>query len=226
MNTKKIGKTIRRNLTLGQSAADNLEAMADFTGYSQSALLTIALNQPIMRRFYAFAHTDYRNPITELLEVYQVDEGHMSPRLGETIIQALKKWFTAHAVLVGERELLSRYSSLNAYIHGHVTMPTKDDSFYMESVYIEAGDNRFITPSMGAGEIKEKVLKMMNLMLAEPLNKHLMGESYMFRCLSAILTDCFEPPRGQEIIDLFKDLADGYVLPYFDTSSGTMPGEA
>lgn len=92
MNYQKRANTVRRNITMDKFTAKKLETASAVTGRYQSEILETALNQPIMRRLWAFTNPDADNPIVELLETYQMNEGHMNARTGENILHSVKQW--------------------------------------------------------------------------------------------------------------------------------------
>lgn len=212
MNYRKLSDTVRRNVTLDKCMADNLEAISTITGRSQSEFLEAALGQPIMRRLWAFAHPEDVNPIVELLETYQVYEGHMNPRTGEYILRAVKEWVEKHAV-INELGLMQNASDVNSYISGHMTEGSKKADPYFKNIHRMAKMKLFITPNMKEEDLKDKVVKYIDTMLVNPTDKNIMGESYLYRNLLVIISECFEPPQPEEVKELFEELSDGYVLP-------------
>lgn len=216
--------TVRRNLTLDIYTAETLENLSNVMGVSQGEILKIALAQPMMRRLYSFVYACReqavdKNPLVALMETYQCAVGHMTPRVGESIIRATKEWFEDYAVIKDRNMLAEEVPTVNSYISGHMTKGSRQADPYFDTVYQEAENNSFITPDMKADEIKGKVVKYMDIMLANPDDKRLMGESYLFRNLLIILTDCFRAPTMKECKDLFATLSDGYVLPFRESVS-------
>lgn len=204
-------KTVRRNVTLNESAADNLEKASDYTGRSQSELLETALYQPIMQRLWAFICPEGDNPLVWLLEAYQSDEGHMAPRIGENILRCVKEWVTDHAVV---KEFIYDCREMNEYIAGHMTRDSMRVHPYFKTVQVEANTYKFIDEYMEPEKIRKKVLKYINMVISGPNDRHRMGESYHFRNILTMLEYCFNPPTKEEIADIYEDLSDGYVLPY------------
>lgn len=72
---------------------------------------------------------------------------------------------------------------------------------------------------MSEAELKCKMMKYFVAMLSGPLDKNIMGESYLFRNLLIILSECFKPPTEEETDDLFYKLSDGRVFPYCNNIS-------
>lgn len=205
-------KTVRRNITMNEFAAKNMEKASDFTGRSQSDLLESALNQPIMRRLWAFTNTK-RNPVVELLEVYQAEEGHMTPRIGERILDCIKDWVGDKAV-VDKKSLSRRIEYVNEYIAGHMTDGSMEACPYFKTVWNEAQEGIFLTGEMDPEAIREKVIAYIDAVMSGPSDSRRMGESYLFRNLLVILDNCFSIPKKEEIYSMYHDLSDGYVLPY------------
>lgn len=214
MDYQKRVSTVRRNITMDRFAAEKLEAASEFTGKSQSEILEMALNQPIMQRLWAFTHPSSGNAVVELLEAYQVNEGHMNARTGESILQSIKKWVADYASVKDHGALTDMAPNPNGYIAGHMTEGSMAADPYFKTVYAQAKDGLFITPDMDAYEIKGKTVKFIDAILNGPTDKHRMGESYLFRDLLIILSDCFNPPAPEEVDRMYGDLSDGYVLPY------------
>lgn len=217
MKYRKLGGTVRRNVTMAQYIADNLEMTSNYTGRSQSEILEIALNQPMMRRLYAFVNNKENNPLVSLIEVYQ--ESAMEPRIGETILSTTEQWFMNHAVIENREILADRVNYVNSYICGHMTEGSKKAHPYFKEFYEEAKQDMFITEDISETELKCKMMKYFAAMLSGPLDKNIMGESYLFRNLLIILSQCFKPPIEEEIDDLFYKLSDGRVLPYYNNIS-------
>ena len=200
---------------MDEFTAKNVEKAASFTGKSQSDLLESALNQPIMRRLWAFINTK-RSPIVELLEVYQAEEGHMTPRIGENILSCVKDWVKDDAVVKNKRELSRNMDHVNGYIAGHMTEGSMEACPYFRTVYKEAEEDRFLTEEMEPKVILEKVIAYIDAVMSGPSDSRRMGESYLFRNLLVILEDCFNMPKKEEICRMYKELSDGYVLPYYN----------
>lgn len=214
MEQQKRVNTVRRNITMDRFMAKKLEAASEFTGKSQGEILETALNQPIMQRLWAFTRPSDGNPIVELLETYQVNEGHMGARIGEGILRPVKKWVTDCAVVKGHEALIQAAPNVNSYIAGHMTEGSMAADPYFKTAHAQAREGVFITPDMDAYEIKGKVTKFIDAILNGPMDKHRMGESYLFRDLLIILSDCFEPPAPEDVDRMYGELADGHVLPY------------
>lgn len=206
--------TVRRNITMNKFTADKLEAAANFTGRSQSEVLETALNQPIMQRLWAFTHPSYGNPIVELLETYQVNEDHMNARIGENILQTIKEWVENSAVVKTSEVLAQALPNTNSYIAGHMTEGSMAADPYFRTIYEQADNDCFLTSDMDAYEIKGKIVTYIDAILNGPTDKHRMGESYLFRNLLIILSDCFNLPTKKDVDCMYEDLSDGYVLPY------------
>ena len=219
MNIRKMTNKTRRNVTIDTCMANDLETMASFTGFSQGELIEVSFSQPIMQRLRAYVCPSDRNPLVELLETYQIYEGHMSPRIGEGILNVVKWWVKERAVKKYASVIEQEDPSTNEYIYGHMPKPTMEAAPYMRSVYEQAKENRFVQPDMDAGELKSRIVKYIDVILAAPLDRSLMGESYLFRNLLILLTDYFEPPVEQDVKHMFHELSDGFVLPYFSSIS-------
>lgn len=209
-------KAVRRNITLNKFAAAHLEEASNFTGRSQSEILETALNQPIMRRLWAFTDPSVDNPIVELLETYQTNEEHMTPRIGEVILQAVEKWVEYSAAVKDKAHLGIKLRDTNSYIAGHMTKGSMEAYPYFASVQKEAALGTFLTPEMEPEKIREKVLEFIKAIMTGPTDKHRMGESYLFRDLLIMLADYFEPPTKDELQRMYKELSDGCVLPYHE----------
>lgn len=212
MKYRKLNLPVRRNVTLDGFLADHLGAAASFTGYSQSEILEMALNQPIMRRFYAFTDP-VSNPIVELLEVYQVSESHMTPRAGESILLTVRTWVEECAVQKAGRLLKDQLPQVNQYIHGHMTDGSMQADPYFQTVYEQADKERFLTPEMSEQDMKHAIITYINAIIHGPNDKNRMGESYLFRNLLVMLDACFERPTDEEAEKMFRELSDGYALP-------------
>ncbi len=218
MVTQITDRTVRRNITLDTFKADMLETVSNFTGRTQGEIIEIALNQPIMCRLEAFANPS-ESPLVDLLETYQVYEGHMNPRIGESILQAVKEWIDKHAVMKNKMFLKEEAPDVNSYIYGHMTEGSMLADPYFSSVYDQARKNSFIHPRISADELKGRIIKYINAMLAGPSDKNRMGEAYLFRNLIIILSACYEPPTKEDTKELFEKLSDGYVLPFRSAAS-------
>lgn len=129
MKHRKLGGTVRRNVTMEQYIVDNLETASNYTGRSQSEILEIALNQPMMRRLYAFINGRETNPLTCLIEVHQEYESMMESRVSEAILLAVEQWFTEHAVMKHPDTITNNMSYVNSYICGHMTEGSKKSTF-------------------------------------------------------------------------------------------------
>lgn len=203
---------VRRNVTLHEFAADNLKRMSDFTGYTQGEIIEMALNQPIMERLKAF--TSSENPIVSLLEAYQCDEGHMSRRVGESILQCVKDWVEKNAKVKDVSALSRVLPDTNSYISGHVTGYAMDADDYFSTIHDTAEEGNFLTDEMSADMIREKVIIYINAVINGANDKRIIMESYLFRNLLIILKNCFEVPADEDVVYMFHELSDGYVLPY------------
>lgn len=203
---------VRRNITFHEFAAKNLKAMADFTGHTQGEILEMALNQPVIRRLQSFISSD--NPIVGLLETYQCDEGHMSQRASEYILQCVKDWIQGNALVKHNAALLETLPYTNDYIYGHMTEYSMEADHYFKTVYDDAANGVFLTSEMSAKEIKEKVIVYINAIINGTNNKCIILESYLFRNLLIILDTCFEIPDSKDVEHMYHELSDGYVLPY------------
>lgn len=211
MKHRKLGLPVRRNVTLDGFLADHLEAAADFTGRSQGEILETALNQPIMRRLFAFTHA-VKNSLVELIETYQCYEDKMTPRAGESLLLTVKEWLLEHARMRNVRRP-DDFTHVNDYIRGHMTDGSMRADPYFRTVYDEAGTGTFLTASMGEKELKDKLTGYIDAIVRGPDDKNRMGESYLFRNLLVVLDDLFEPPTAEETDELFRELSDGHVLP-------------
>ena len=214
MNSQKRVATVRRNITMNRFVAEKLEAASDFTGKSQSEILEVALNQPIMQRLWAFTRPGNGNAIVELLETYQSNEGHMNALIGESILQSIKQWVTDRATVKDHETLVHTVPNVNSYIVGHMSKGSIAADPYFKTVYDQAGNGVFLTPHMDEYEMKCRVVKFIDAIMNGPMDKHRMGESYLFRDLLIILSDCFNPPTPEDVDHMYGDLSDGYVLPY------------
>lgn len=210
-------KSIRRNVTVNKTVAANLEHASWFTGRSQGELLEAALYQPIMQRLWAFTNPPDGNPITCLLEEYQVNEGHMTPRAGETILKCVKEWVMDRAVVKDSQERINTMHDTNSYIAGHMTRGSMLSCPYFNTVKEEASMNAFLTPEMEPEKLKAKVVEYINAIMGGPMDRHMMGEAYLFRNLLVILTDCFGIPTEEDTVHMYEQLSDGHVLPYYNT---------
>lgn len=206
---------VRRNVTLDRAIAGHLEAAMSFTGRTQSMILETALSQPIMRRLYAFALQNGKNPLAELLNVYQAYEHHMDPRIGERILAAVKGWAARDAQMedLSAQERLA--PDLNSYICGHMTEGSMEADPFFRSAYEQAKEGKLIQTDILPEELAGLVTKWIDIMLGRPNNRNLMGEPYLYRCLSAILESCFRQPSEDSVRALYRQLSDGCVLPAF-----------
>lgn len=202
---------VRRNVTLNEFAADNLKTMSDFTGYTQGEILEMALNQPAIQRLKAFASSN--NPVVDLLEAYQCDEGHMSRRAGESILQTIKDWVQEYATVKSTAALSKQLPHTNSYIGSHMTKYSMDADEYFKLVHDSAQKDAFLTTDMSSDAVRDTVIVYIDAMLNGADDKRIIMESYLFRNLLVMLEDCFEIPTAADVKRIYNDLSDGYVLP-------------
>lgn len=215
---------VRRNVTIDKYLADRLEMLSDVAGFSQGKVIETALNQPIMRRLFAFVtppgENDLANGLANLLDIYQQDKQSMNPRIGETLLQTANTWVEMHAIMKNDTQFTDRtVTYVNSYLQGHMTKGTMDADPYFKTVYEQAMERKFISLGMKPAELKDKVNHFIDVILWNPHNEHLMGEAFLFRDLSVILSNCFQPPTISEMIEMLNVLCDGHVLPYRNTMS-------
>lgn len=212
---KRPNPAVRRNVTLDRTIAGHLESAMSFTGRTQSMILETALSQPIMRRLFAFACRDGENSLVKLLDVYQAYEQHMDPRIGERILKAVKGWTARDAQMKDLSAQERLVPDLNSYICGHMTEGSMEADPFFRSAYEQAKEGKLIRTDIRSEELARLATEWIDIMLGRPNDRNLMGEPYLYRCLSAILETCFRLPSEDDIRALYRQLSDGCVLPAF-----------
>lgn len=211
MRNRKLNEMVRRNVTLTGFTADALGKMSDFTGLSQSEILETALNLPIMRRLQSFTNPGLcSNPIAELLYKYQIDVGEMNPKIGETILYFVKQWIVEEAEPITN---CTNFSEINAYIAGHIKEESMKADPYFKTVFDLASKDSFLFKGMEPQEVKDRTVKFIDAMLNGPMDKHRLGEPYLFCILSALILNGFSLPSEEETHIIYMKLSDGYVFP-------------
>lgn len=204
----KLNKPVRRNMTLDYFTAEKLENTSIMTGWAQGNIIEMAFSQPIMERLFAFTNPENDNPLTALIEAYQVSEGHMNPRTGEYILEPVRKWLKKHAVPkpVSKQTL----DNLNDYVASHITAGGREASSFLKEVYDRAGESSFVVTGE---EMRGRLLQYIDVMIAGRDDSYLMGESFNFRNIEHILYECFEVPSEPELTAFYREFSDGWVLP-------------
>lgn len=216
---KKPAAKVRRNLTLDTRLAYTLEVVSAYTDFSQGKIVEMAFAQPIMQRLFAFLNPASGNALASLLDAYQRQADHMDSRAGERLLIAVRQWMMDDARKEMKENLGLGQLNTNAYIHGHMTKGSRNADPYFERVYDLAGRGEFLHPDMDGMALKNRVIEYLNAMLAGPDDKDRMGEPYLYRNLVMILQDYFLPPTETEVMHLFFDLSDGYVLPWHSSAA-------
>lgn len=211
MRNQKFNEMVRRNVTLTGFTAESLGKMSEFTGLSQGEILETALNLPIMRRLQSFANPGLcGNPIAELLYKYQMNEGDMNPKVGETILRYVKQWIMEDAEPITNGV---NFPETNAYIAGHMKEKSMEADPYFKMVFDLASNDSFLFKNMEPQEVRNRTVKFIEAMISDPADKHRMREPYLFCILSNLILNGFSFPSEGAINIMYMNLADGYVFP-------------
>lgn len=191
----------RRNVTLPDYVAKNLEQVSRFTGLSQGDIITRALRQGGTARLFAYATSP--DPVVGLLDriQYQVDTGTADAGVGRGVLEVFLEAYLPFVTMKPVSVVEENKKMVESYIMSHMPMWCADRNTHLKEVYERCKNGAFIRTTV---DVRESIQAYVSAVLSD---NDFLKESYLYRNL-AIWLEKLCNCSGGAVVSFYRALVE------------------